>query len=161
MPLNIDWQQILLHLFNFVLLFTIMYLLLYKPVKKYMQKRSDYYKDLDKQSKDTLDAAKDSKTQYEDQLKNVSQECDALKDQAQKDASALSESIIADAKIEAQKIIENAKVGAERERKLALDEVNKEIPKLVTDAASKIICKSTDSAYEDFLNTVEGSEKDE
>ena len=30
-PLNIDWQQILLHLFNFIILFGILYFFLYKP----------------------------------------------------------------------------------------------------------------------------------
>lgn len=34
MPLNMDWQQILLHLLNFVILFAILYFLLYEPVKK-------------------------------------------------------------------------------------------------------------------------------
>ena len=33
-PLNVDWQQILLHLFNFIILFGGLWLLLYKPVKK-------------------------------------------------------------------------------------------------------------------------------
>ena len=38
-PLNIDWQQILLHLFNFIILAGGLYLLLYKPVKNFMEKR--------------------------------------------------------------------------------------------------------------------------
>ena len=32
-PLNIDWQQILLHFFNFSILVGGLYLLLFKPVK--------------------------------------------------------------------------------------------------------------------------------
>ena len=38
MPLNINWQQILLHLLNLVILAVGLYLILYKPVKKFMQK---------------------------------------------------------------------------------------------------------------------------
>jgi hypothetical protein len=34
-PLNIDWQQILLHLFNFTILFGILYILLYSTVFGY------------------------------------------------------------------------------------------------------------------------------
>ena len=41
MPLNIDWQQILLHLLNFVILFAGRWLLLYKPVKKFMNGRRE------------------------------------------------------------------------------------------------------------------------
>ena len=42
MPLNIDFQQIFLHLFNFVVLFAILYFLLYKPVKNFMDQRVAY-----------------------------------------------------------------------------------------------------------------------
>ena len=40
LPLNIDFQQILLHMLNIVLLFGGLYLLLYKPVKKFMDERA-------------------------------------------------------------------------------------------------------------------------
>ena len=43
LPLNIDWQQILLHLFNFLILAGGLYLLLYKPVKQFMDKREQTY----------------------------------------------------------------------------------------------------------------------
>lgn len=36
-PLNIDWQQILLHFFNFSILVGGLYLLLFKPVKRFME----------------------------------------------------------------------------------------------------------------------------
>ena len=44
MPLNINLQQILLHLLNFVILFVILYFLLYSPIKKFMEKRTEEYK---------------------------------------------------------------------------------------------------------------------
>ena len=43
-PLNIDFQQILLHLLNFAILGGGLYLLLYKPVKQFMEKREAYYR---------------------------------------------------------------------------------------------------------------------
>ena len=51
MPLNIDFQQIFLHLLNFTLLFAILYYLLYKPVKDFMAKREAYYADMDKEAR--------------------------------------------------------------------------------------------------------------
>ena len=58
MPLNIDWQQILLHLLNFAILAGGLYFLLYKPVKDFMAKREQYYKDLGEAAeKDRADAA--------------------------------------------------------------------------------------------------------
>ena len=46
-PLNIDWQQILLHLFNFSILVGGLYLLLFKPVKNFMDKRAKHYADME------------------------------------------------------------------------------------------------------------------
>ena len=43
MPLNIDWQQILLHVLNFTILFAVMYFFLFKPVKDFMEKREASY----------------------------------------------------------------------------------------------------------------------
>jgi F-type H+-transporting ATPase subunit b len=54
LPLNIDIQQILLHLLNFTILFGILYFLLYSPVKKFMEKREQYYKDMDAEAKGEL-----------------------------------------------------------------------------------------------------------
>ena len=46
-PLNIDWQQILLHFFNFSILVGGLYLLLFKPVKSFMAKREKHYADME------------------------------------------------------------------------------------------------------------------
>ena len=46
-PLNIDWQQILLYLFNFSILVGGLYLLLFKPVKNFMDKRAKHYQDME------------------------------------------------------------------------------------------------------------------
>ena len=68
-PLNIDWQQILLHLLNFVLLFAILYFLLYAPVKKFMEKRCEYYKNIDEDAKDKLHQAEELKNEYAEKLR--------------------------------------------------------------------------------------------
>ena len=54
-PLNIDWQQILLHALNFVILVGGLYFLLYKPVKKFMAQREAHYRDMDEKAKQTLE----------------------------------------------------------------------------------------------------------
>ena len=46
-PLNIDWQQILLHVFNFVILVGGLYFLLYNPIRKFIAKREEHYRKLD------------------------------------------------------------------------------------------------------------------
>ena len=48
MPLNINFQQILLHALNFVILAVGLYVLLYGPVVKFMDKRRAYFADMEK-----------------------------------------------------------------------------------------------------------------
>ena len=65
-PLNIDWQQILLHLFNFTILFGALYILLYKPVKNFMDGREAHYADMDSKANQALADAESSKASYEE-----------------------------------------------------------------------------------------------
>ena len=55
--LGIDIQQILLHLLNFVILFTGLYVLLYGPVKKFMDSRIEEYKKQDDEAEDKAQSA--------------------------------------------------------------------------------------------------------
>ena len=60
-PLNINLQQILLHLFNFLLLFGGLYLLLYKPVKDFMKGREEHYSEMDSKAEAAIVEAESSK----------------------------------------------------------------------------------------------------
>ena len=55
MPLNIDWQQILLHAFNFIILAAGLTFLLFKPVKKFMAAREESYKKAAEEHRQKLD----------------------------------------------------------------------------------------------------------
>ena len=82
MPLNIDWQQILLHLFNFVLLFAILYFLLYKPVKKFMDDRTAYYKDIEDKANENFAQSEKTNAEYTEKLEKAEDEIAEEKKQA-------------------------------------------------------------------------------
>ena len=67
-PLNIDWQQILLHLFNFAILAGGLYLLLYRPVKQFMEQREAYYQDLHQEAEQAKEQADRLKADYQAKL---------------------------------------------------------------------------------------------
>ena len=46
-PLNIDWQQILLHLFNFAILAAGSICCSTKPVRQFMEKREAHYREME------------------------------------------------------------------------------------------------------------------
>ena len=84
-PLNIDWQQILLHVLNFVILFGGLYFLLYKPVKNFMAKREAHYAEMAQKAQSELDSAEKIKADYQEQLKSVEGEISAKRTEAQKE----------------------------------------------------------------------------
>ena len=85
-PLNIDWQQILLHLFNFVILAGSLYFLLYKPVKKFMDNRTAYYQTLDANAEEKVANAKKLEEMYQNRLNDAETEIRDKKTRAVKEA---------------------------------------------------------------------------
>lgn len=156
MPLNINFQQIFLHMFNFVLLFGIAYFLLYSPIKKFMESRQDYYKKLDDEAKDKLSEAEAVKKGYEEKTANIAEEAAKIKNQAAAEANDKRDEIVADARKEADKIIAEAKAKAIREHDVMLADAKREIESIVAEAEHNLICKtSVSDEYDSFLNAVD------
>ena len=162
MPLNIDWQQILLHLFNFVVLFAILYFLLYKPVKEFMEKRTEYYKTLDDEAKRGLADAEKTKNEYRQKLAASDDEISAKKNKAHVDTEKAREAIIKRAEKQAEKIVADARKDIEYNRAKMLKEAQTEITDMVAKAAEKLVAQSTTSeAFDQFLGAAERGGKDE
>ncbi len=150
-PLNIDWQQILLHLFNFCLLFDGLWLLLYKPVKGFMQKRTEYYSQMQQEAEKKLAAATKREKEYDARLQNAEQEISDLKSNAVLQANQTAEGIVADANAQREKILNDAKKAADAEKEKAVQEANLQIEGLVEGAIQKML--NTDGGVEEFLNS--------
>lgn len=153
LPLNIDWRQILLHLFNFIILAGGLYFLLYKPVKAFMKKREDYYAEMDASAKKALSDAEEEKKKYVDQLNGVKKEISDMKAAAVRDADMLAKDKIAAAEKEKDRIISEAVAAAEAQKDKILLEATSEIEGIVSAAIDKTIKKSGNSV-DDFLETV-------
>lgn len=162
LPLNIDFQQIFLHLFNFVVLFAILYFLLYNPVKKFMEKRTEYYKKMDEEAKANLEESEKTKEEYLQKLAQADDEISKKKEKIRKEMEEANELRMKQAKKEAAKMISDGHKTIERERAKMLREVQEEISDMVTSATEKLVLNaSTSQAYDDFLSAVKRSESDE
>lgn len=156
LPLNIDWQQILLHLFNFVILFGILYFLLYKPVKQFMEKRTQYYKKLDDEAKLNHANSEKAKEEYLKKLASAEEEISAQKEKAHKELDEVSAVRVKQAEEEAEKIIAEARQVLDKERAKMMKQVQDEISDMVVSATEKIVLQSgTAESYEQFLAAVE------
>lgn len=154
-PLNIDWQQILLHLFNFLILFGGLYLLLYRPVKAFMDKRTAYYADMDAEAKRKLADAERQEKQYRDHLANVENEAAALKQQAMESARQAAAEQLQQAKEERRAILDRAQKEAAQEKARVLAEAGTEIDALVAETVDKLLPPSGKAPLDDFLDRVE------
>lgn len=156
-PLNIDWQQILLHLFNFAILAFGLYFLLYKPIKKFMDERVKYFEDMNKQAESKLNESEKIKSEYEAKLSGVQSEIDEKKAQAVKKANEQTAKQLETAKAQAKEIVENAKVAAEQEKKNTIEQARKEIADIAKAAVGKLLTESNGSV-DSFIEATKESE---
>lgn len=160
LPLNIDWQQILLHLFNFTILFGALYILLYKPVKDFMASREAHYADMDSRAKKALEDAERDKDAYAAKINTLDEELNAEKAKMRKDIETERERRIAEAKYEADRIIEEANNIAVKKKDDIVVAAQKEIKEMITNAMDKISEGQSESdVFNQFLDTAEGKNK--
>lgn len=152
-PLNIDWQQILLHLFNFVILAGGLYLLLYKPIKDFMEKRAAYYQGMADEAKEKLEHAQSVETEYQTKLAEVETEISEKRIEAARKAEEVITEAEKQAEKQAEKIVADARRNAEEERRKILASAEKEIAELAVSAAEKLVQESMDNTYEQFFES--------
>jgi F-type H+-transporting ATPase subunit b len=161
-PLNIDWQQILLHLLNFVILAGGLYLLLYKPVKKFMDERTNRYKTMEEQATAKLKQAQDMQTEYEERIRDAEAEITQRKAAAFQEAEKASEQRLLQAQTQADEIIAAARQRGQQEREKILANTQIEITDMVTTATERLLLQaSVSEAYDQFLAAAERSGADE
>lgn len=162
LPLNIDIQQIFLHMFNFIILIGGLYFLLYKPIKDFMDKRAAYYSNLEKETKDRLTEANLLKEQYTKQKEEVEQEIAAEKLQASRDLERQIAEELDRTKKQAVKVLAEAQREAEEEKSRILREARKEITDMAAAATGRLLFASAPEAYDVFLSSAEeGADDDE
>ncbi len=158
-PLNIDWQQILLHFFNFSILTGGLYLLLFKPVKNFMDKRKQTYEQMDAQARQARDEAQQLKTQAEESLAQLDKELVEKRSSAEKQAALYTQQQQQAARQQADKLLSDARAQAEQEGKRILAQANRDAVSIVENAMDKLAAQQIGPAYDTFL-TAAGEETD-
>lgn len=160
MPLNINLQQILLHALNFVILAVGLYLLLYGPVVKFMEKRRVYFADMEKDAQEKQKKLDELEAEYNSKLENVNEEIHKLHAEAMEKLDEEKKLSLKNAKVEADEIIAAAQRQAQAEKEKALRSTRREIAGMVADAAEKLMINrntpENDSAlYDRFIDSAE------
>lgn len=151
---NLDPQllhdAVLLAIAVFVMFLFLSYML-FNPAREMLKKRQDKVKDdIDSAEKSREDAAK-LKEEYENRLREIHKEEDAILSAARQKALENETKIIDQAKAEAANIIVRANHQAELEMKKAQDEIKKEIITVASMVAGKAVSEKLDIEIQDSL----------
>ena len=151
---NLDPQllhdAVLLAIAVFVMFLFLSYML-FNPAREMLKKRQDKVKnDIDSAEKSREDAAK-LKEEYENRLREIHKEEDAILSAARQKALENETKIIDQAKAEAANIIERANHQAELEMKKAQDEIKQEIITVASMVAGKAVSEKLDIEIQDSL----------
>lgn len=136
---------------NMFILFTVASYLMINPIKKILKGRQERIAKDREDAKSEKEAAENLKSEYEDKLKNIEKDAEAILSEARRKALKSEEKIVSDAKEEAARIIAHAKAEAELEKKKAADDIKKEIISVATLMAGKVVAVSVDSRTQDTL----------
>ena len=159
MPLNIDWQQILLHWMNLVILAGGLYFILYKPVKKFIAKREEHYKELDQQAEAKIAQAEQLQTQYSDKLAAADEEIHQARAKAQLAAEQSTQEQLNQARAQAEQIVAQAHAQADRIKEQAVHDSQDEIRRLAETAAGRLALQK--DPFDQFLDLAEGGKQHE
>lgn len=151
-PLNIDWQQILLHWMNLAILTGGLYFLLYKPVKQFMEKREAHYRDLEEQAAGKLREAEELKAAYQARLDGAEEEIR----QSRAKAQAAVQQSVEEQMAQARQIVAKAKEEAASSREQIIRESQRELRELTVAAVKKLTVKADTDLFDQFLSLAEG-----
>ena len=159
LPLNIDPQQILLHWMNLAILTGGLYFLLYKPVKQFIAKREEHYRDLDRQADETLAQAEQLKAEYGEKLAGADEEIRQARAKAQQAVQQSAQEQMDRAKAQAEQIVSHANAEAARIREQALYDSQRDIRRLAEVAAQRLAIHQ--DPFDQFLDLAEGGKQHE
>ena len=153
-PLNIDWQQILLHLLNFSVLTLGLYLLLYKPVRDFMEERVEHYHKQGNEAQEKLNQAEDLKISYRKRLDYIETEIEEKRTRSAQESKQTADALLQSAKEQAAKLLSDAQVAAKQERAEILEGAQQEIAALAIAATEKLLARSASGTLDQFLDAV-------
>ena len=158
LPLNIDWQQILLHALNLVILVGGLYALLFKPVKKFMDQRAENYQKMKADAENAQAQAESLKAELSERMKQADAEAQTYRQEAMAKAEKEAGAVLDSARSQAEKIVNAAREKAANEEKQIVQNAQSEITRLSVEATQKLMDYKLSDVYNQFLDSAEGSE---
>lgn len=137
--MQLDGRLIAAYIINIGILFFVLWKILYKPVKKFLDEREARFQrreeDVERREHDT----QEDKAKYEALLGHVQEESDVVLRDARANANRKAEDILSEAEKQAGEFIRQARKQIADEQRLARAEMREQIVDLAVDMASRIL----------------------
>jgi len=125
--------------------------LMYAPVRKFLNDRTERIRSQIAEAKEGRAAAGELRARYDRQLKDIDLERAAILDEAKKQASEQREQILTLARNEVKDLKDRAQVEVEMERERIKDEIHSAIIDISSDMAEKLLGAAIDKKAHDRL----------
>lgn len=139
--MDIHPVDIVIHILNIIVLFFVLRILLYKPVKKFMQAREDRIKDEKQEIADSRAEIDELKKQYEEKLADTESEAKEIMRDAAEKAQTQSADIIKEAEEKAKNILTDADIKAEDAKNKAAQSIKQDVVSVAAEMAAKILSR--------------------
>ena len=131
--------DIAIHLVNILVLYVLLRVLIWKPVRQFMAGREERVAAQMEQARALQAEAEKIKADYDARLVDVQATCDKMLSEGRLAAQTTGQKYIDKARAQADTILSEARAQADEEKRRAMDEVKEELAGLAVDMASRVL----------------------
>ncbi len=146
---HIDFKIIIAQLFNFGIVFAVLYVYALKPLSKLMQERTEKIEKGISDAKSNAQILDNTKAEYEEALSKARKEADKIFQEGKKEAENKKALMIEKTKEEVALMIENGKKSLESEKVKMVNEAKEEITSISIKIAEKILGSKIDGTFDE------------
>lgn len=148
---SIDTWTIIMSWGNLLILFLLLRLFLFKPIKKVLDARAEEIENAYKSAEDMNVSAQKLLGEYEAKLRTADDEVNSIIKSAVEKANLRSESIVGEAGEKARNIIEKSQRQIERDKQRAVKEAKSDIVVMAAEIAEKLIGKTLSTSDDEKI----------
>ena len=146
---HIDFKIIIAQIFNFGIVFVVLYIYALKPLSKLMKERSEKIAQGIDDAKSNAEILNNTKAEYEKALTKARKEADKIFQEGKKEAETKKTLMLEKAKEEVAVMIEGGKKNLENEKIKMVQEAKDEIASLSVKIAEKILGAKINASFDE------------
>jgi F-type H+-transporting ATPase subunit b len=131
--------DILIHIVNIVVTYVLLRVLLYKPVRRFMDERAEKIAGQMEHAKELEEAAKARQAQYDEQIAQSEQQAREILRQGEQKALEAAEGIKSAAREQADQVLSQARQQAEQEKTRAMEGMQEQVAQAAAQIAGRIL----------------------